>query len=126
MPNHFHLLLKQLPLATKQTDISNLMRRLSITYAMYFQYKYKHTGSLFESKFKSVTVDSTEQLLYLSRYIHQHQTPYSSYPTYLNKIKLPNWLHPEYILKLQKNYQQFVESPIKETNTKKIESLTLD
>lgn len=135
MPNHFHLLLKQLPQATKEINISNLMRRLSIAYAMYFKYKYRHSGALFESKYKSVTVDSDEQLLYLSKYIHLNpinlvkkleQYPYSSYPAYLNQAKTLDWIHSKYVLELQKDYQKFVESPTKGVNTKKIETLTLD
>jgi REP-associated tyrosine transposase len=126
MSNHFHFILKQMPSATNQTNITNLMRRLSIAYAMYFQYKYKHTGSLFESKYKNVIVDSSEQLLHLSRYIHQHQTPYSSKSAYLKQTELMDWLYPEYILKLTKNYRQYINSPISKTDTEKIKSLSLE
>ncbi|MBU1084727.1 transposase [Patescibacteria group bacterium] len=135
MPNHFHLILKQLPNANIKTNISNLMRRLSITYAIYFKYKYKHSGSLFESKFKNVTVDSEEQLLYFSKYIHQNPQKltkklssysYSSYPAFINIVKLSEWLHPEYIFKLQPNYQKFVETQMKERETKQIKALVLD
>jgi putative transposase len=135
MPNHFHLVLKQLPNANIKSNISNLMRRLSITYAMYFQNKYHHNGSLFESKFKNVTVDSSEQLLYLSKYIHQNPIKlvkkiadysYSSYPAYLNKVVLPEWLHPEYVLNLQSNYKGLVESSLKENEALRIKDLFLD
>jgi len=135
MPNHSHLILKQLPEATKKTNISNLMRRLSITYAIYFKYKYKHSGSLFEGRFKNVTVDSNEQLLYLSKYIHQNPQeltkkllnyPYSSYPAYINKVILPKWLHPEYIFKLQSDYQQFIEKPLIEKEINSLEGLILE
>jgi len=135
MPNHFHLLLKQLPSATPKTNISNLMRRFIITYAMYFQNKYKHTGTIFQSRYKCVLVDSKEQLLYLSKYIHQNPQklqpnlatyPYSSYPIYINKLETPEWLHPEYILKLTKNYQQFVKQPVPESNLNQFTPLTLE
>ena len=135
MPNHFHLILKQLPSATLKTNISNLMRRLSITYAMYFQNKYKHAGALFEGKFKNVTVDSEEQLLYLSKYIHLNPTKfvkrlkdyqYSSYSNYINYINRFDHLAPDYVLKLQKNYRQFVELPFKEKEEKMIEECLLD
>lgn len=126
MPNHFHFILKQLSSATKQTNISNLMRRVSITYAMHFQYKYKHTGHLFEGKFKNVIVDSSEQLLYLSKYIHQHKTPQSSLPVYLKQTEQLDWLYPKYVEKLTKNYSKFLASATSEINTKKIESLALE
>jgi len=135
MPNHFHLLLKQLPSATPKTNISNLMRRFIITYAMYFQNKYKHTGTIFQSRYKCVLVDSKEQLLYLSKYIHQNPQklqpnlanyPFSSYPIYINKLETPEWLHPEYILKLTKNYQQFVKQPVPESNLNQFTPLTLE
>ena len=111
------------------------MRRLSITYAMHFQYKHKHTGVLFEGKFKNVIVDSSEQLLHLSKYIHLNPTkmakkvgnyPYSSLPTYLKQTEPLDWLYPKYVLKLIKNYNQFIYSPTKESDAKKIESLTLE
>ena len=135
MPNHFHLLLKQTPKADIQTNITNLMRRLTITYSMYFQNKYQHDGSLFQGKYKSVTVDSNQQLLYLSKYIHLNPQKltnklinysYSSYPAYLDKIVIPKWLHPEYVLKLTKKYQQFIQSPVSENEAEKIETLTID
>ena len=135
MPNHFHLLLKQLPKAINKTNISNLMKRLSITYAMYFQNKYKHVGTLFQGKFKNTTVETDEQLVYLSKYIHLNPQgivqsldnyPYSSYQAYINKIKLPKWLHPEYVLKLQKDYKKFVEAPIKDREEGLLEKIILE
>lgn len=135
MPNHFHLLLKQLPSATPSTNISNLMRRFIITYAMYFQNKYKHTGAIFQSRYKCVLIDSKEQLLYLSKYIHQNPQKlqsilanhlFSSYPVYINKLETPEWLHPEYILKLTKNYQQFIKQPIQESDLNQFTPLTLE
>ena len=115
-----HFILKQTPSADKKTNISNLMRRTMITYSMHFHYKYKHSGSLFESKFKNVIVDTKEQLLHLSKYIHKHQTNYSSLPIYLKETEPVNWLYPEYVLKLTKNYYQFFKSPTKKTHTEKL------
>jgi len=135
LSNHFHLLLKQLPSATPSTNISNLMRRFIITYAMYFQNKYKHAGAIFQGRYKCVLVDSQEQLLYLSKYIHQNPQklqpnlenyPYSSYPIYINKLETPAWLHPEHILKLTKNYQQFVKQPVSKSDLNKFTPLTLE
>ncbi len=49
MPNHFHILLTQ----TEDENISKFMQKLTTAYAMYYNRKYKHTGGLFEGKFKS-------------------------------------------------------------------------
>lgn len=138
MPNHFHFILKQMPSATDKTGISNLMRRVMITYSMYFQYKYNHTGTLLQGRYKNVIVDTDEQLLYLSKYIHQNPSKlvknlstylYFSLPIYL-KISKPDksnkWLHPEYIFKLTSNYSKFFTSPTKESHTKLIEKITLE
>ncbi|MBU1085364.1 MAG: transposase [Candidatus Beckwithbacteria bacterium] len=135
MPNHFHLLLRQLPNATKKTNISNLMKRLSITYAMYFQNKYDHAGTLFQGKFKNTTVETDEQLLFLSRYIHTNPKKltkqlgnylFSSYPVYINKVKSLKWIQSKYILRLNKDYKSFVELPLKDKEITKIEKLVLE
>jgi putative transposase len=66
MPTHFHLILKQL----KDNGISFYMRKILEGYSTYFNLKYKRRGPLWESKFKNVLVESDEQLLHLTRYIH--------------------------------------------------------
>ena len=135
MPNHFHFIFKQLPNATLKTNISNLMRRLMITYAMYFQNKHKHKGTIFQGRYKNVIVDTDEQLLYLSKYIHKNPEKltsklknykYSSYSSYINESILQNYLHPEYVLKLHNNYRKFVESTLEDKASKKINSLLLE
>jgi putative transposase len=123
MPNHFHLLVKQ----NVKDGITNLMNRLGTNYAMYFNKRYKRVGSLFQSVYKAIIVESDEQLLHLSRYIHLNPKdkvgelidyPYSSYGDYLGMRK-SNWLHTEQILSFFKkkrskvfdyfSYQSFVE-----------------
>lgn len=73
MPNHFHFLLKQL----KEKGITNFIHYLSNSYSHYFNIKYKRKGGLFEGRFKAIRVETNEQLLHLSRYIHLN--PYSSF-----------------------------------------------
>ena len=122
MPNHFHFILKQMPSANKKTGISNLMRRVMITYSMHFQYKHKHQGNLFQGRYKNVKIDTNKQLLDLSKYIHLNPAkltkkletyPYSSLPHYLKQAKPVNWLYPEYVLKLVNNYSKFIKSSTK-------------
>ncbi len=66
MPNHYHLLLS----AKIQDGISLFMNKLNAGYAKYFNFKYKRTGTLFESRYKSVAVTRDTHLLYLPYYIH--------------------------------------------------------
>ena len=66
MPNHFHLLVTQ----SEDNNISAFMQKLSTSYSMYFNKKYKRTGSLFEGKFKSKSATYDPYLKYLFSYIH--------------------------------------------------------
>ena len=66
MPNHFHLILSQ----TKNGSTSKFMQKITTAYSMYYNKKYKRTGSLFEGKFKSEYVNNNRYLKYLFSYIH--------------------------------------------------------
>lgn len=128
MPNHFHLLVKQ---KTKD-GITKLMNRLGTNYGMYFNKRYGRVGSLFQGVYKAVLIDTDEQLLHLSRYIHLNpfeiegrnfekliDYPYSSYGDYLGERK-SRWVETGEILSFFKkktrtglidylSYQSFVE-----------------
>lgn len=66
MPNHFHFLLKQ----NTEKGISEFLSKFTNSYSKYFNTKYKRAGPLFQGVFKSVYVETAEQLIHLSRYIH--------------------------------------------------------
>lgn len=66
MPNHFHFIIKQLV----ENGISIFLSKFTNSYTKYFNTKNERVGSLFQGVFKSVHVDSTNQLVHLSRYIH--------------------------------------------------------
>ena len=68
MPNHFHLLLKEL----KNNGIAKFMQKLGTGYTMYFNQRYKRSGVLFQGKFKGILIDKDEYLLPLSAYIHSN------------------------------------------------------
>ena len=94
MPNHFHFLVRQL----KEGGISNFTSQLTNSYTKYFNTKYNRVGPLLQGPFKALRVESNEQLLHLSRYIHLNpivsglvtslnQYPWSSYKDYQNENK---------------------------------------
>ena len=67
-PNHYHMIVKQ----KENKGIEKFMQKLGTSYTMYFNKKYKRSGSLFQGKFKSIHIDSNEYLLHLSAYINQN------------------------------------------------------
>lgn len=66
MPNHFHFLLRQ----NREGGITEFVSKLSNSYTKYFNFKRDRVGPLLQGDFKSVHVDTNEQLIHLSRYIH--------------------------------------------------------
>lgn len=118
MPNHFHFLLKQ----KSATAIDTFMNSLCTRYTMYFNSKYKRVGSLYQGPYKAVLIETEEQLLHLTRYIHKQALALkgqalegqpSSYPEYLG-IRKTEWVHSEEILayfsetNLTLSYEAFV------------------
>ena len=68
MPNHFHLLVKQL----QDDGISKYMMRVLSGYAKYFNAKYEQSGRLFESEYRSKHIKDNRQFLHTSAYIHRN------------------------------------------------------
>ena len=77
MPNHFHILVKEIA----DGGITKFMSKLSTAYSMYFNKKSDRKGSLLEKPFRAKHADSDEYLKYLFSYIH------------LNPVKIvePKW-----------------------------------
>ena len=66
IPNHFHLVLRQ----KSKDGITKFMNRIGTAYSMYFNTKYRHSGVLFQGRFKSVHIDSEQYFRYIFSYIH--------------------------------------------------------
>jgi len=66
MSNHVHFVLKQL----EDGGISRFMGNVQNSYARYFNTKYERRGHLWQSTFKNTLVESDEQLLQLTKYVH--------------------------------------------------------
>ena len=64
MENHVHLLLRG-----EQPGLSDFMKRLSGTYALYFNEHYDRVGTLFQSRFRSEPVEDERYFLTALRYI---------------------------------------------------------
>jgi len=85
MPNHFHLILRQ----CRDGGIQKTLANISNGYAKYFNTKYNRIGPLFQGPFKAVLVETDEQLIHLSRYIHLN--PLVSAVIQLNKLFRYPW-----------------------------------
>lgn len=120
MPNHFHFLLKQV----QNNGISIFMSNLTNSYTRYFNINHKRVGPLFQGKFKAIRIETDEQLLHVSRYIHLNPYtsyvvktlkeletyPYSSFAEYLNPQKT-DFCHKKIVLenfKSPADYKKFV------------------
>lgn len=127
MPNHFHLLLKQVT----DNGIPEFMKKLGTGYAYYFNLKNERQGHLFQNTFKAVLMENDTQFLHLSRYIHLNPLdlhapewregkiedwekarkylenyPWSSYPIFVGK-KLSSFCYPELLGKMFQSPQQY-------------------
>lgn len=96
MPNHFHFLLKQ----TREHGLVTFISNLQNSFAKFFNLKYKRHGSLFTKPFKGKWVETDEEFVHISRYIHLNPVtsfqinsddlaiyPWTSLPYYLNKLE---------------------------------------
>lgn len=118
MPNHFHLLLRQ----NMDRGISIFLSNSINSYTRYFNTKYKREGNLFQGVFKAVHIETEEQLIHLSRYIHINPVvsfvvkreklldyPWSSLSDYLKTEPTMLDLDPVMVhFKSPKDYQSFV------------------
>lgn len=117
MPNHFHFLVKQ----AADKGIASYMQRFVNSYVHYVNIKYKRVGPLFQGRFKGVLIESDEQFLHVSRYIHLNPLasglvsdlknfPWSSYSSYIGNEE-DGLSNPELVLKNFKtkgDYEKFV------------------
>lgn len=67
MSNHVHILLK-----AEFKALSSFMRETNSMYAVYYNYKYKQSGHVFQGRFFSSCVETEGYLLSCVRYIHNN------------------------------------------------------
>lgn len=117
MTNHFHFLVSQV----KDEGITKFMAKFTNSYTKYFNTKHQRIGPLFQGIFKAVHVESDEQLIHLSRYIHLNPVTafivkpeelesyqWSSYPDYLKNLKSGGEKAVMDFFKSPKDYKKFV------------------
>jgi putative transposase len=133
MPNHIHLLLKQI----KNQGISEFIRKFGAGYVGYFNKRYNRKGPLF-IKFRAVRIKTDEQLQIVFTYIHTNPISliepnwkeegikdkekvieflenykWSSYRDYLSKKNFPSLTQRDFLLKVMGQSQgskDFIES----------------
>lgn len=150
MPNHFHLILKQLV----ENGISMFMHKMGTGYTNFFNKRYERSGALFQGPFKAVYVKTDEQMMQLCRYIHLNPASifqpkwkeegiknleetasflkkykWSSYLDYVGIKNYPSLLNKEFIMKSyfvgEQDYEKFVISGLNE-DLSKINDLILE
>lgn len=139
MPNHIHLLLRQL----KEGGITTFMNKFGAGYPAYFRQKYdiKSKGYFFQGRFVSVRIKTEDQLKTVFVYIHTNPISFieprwkeigiqntekaiefvgdykwSSYPDYLGDKNFPSVTEREFLLKVMGGGQgckEFVENWIR-------------
>lgn len=77
MPNHIHLLVRQLI----DGGISKFMRKIGAGYGIYYNNKYKRSGHVFQGKYRAVHVKNDQQLQ--TTFVYIHANPVS--------LIAPNW-----------------------------------
>jgi REP element-mobilizing transposase RayT len=93
MSNHIHLVIDD-----NGNDISRLIKSVNVSYALYFNKKYKRVGHLFQDRFKSEIITNDRYLLQVSKYIHNNPVKanmviapeeyyWSSYNIYLGRME---------------------------------------
>ncbi|OGV93333.1 hypothetical protein A3B57_01875 [Microgenomates group bacterium RIFCSPLOWO2_01_FULL_47_10] len=145
MPNHYHLLISQ----KNSDDINFFMRSINSQYVRYYNSHHNRIGPLFQSRYKAVSVNSDEQLLYLTKYIHVNPTalftsgtvpevklsreqllqyPYSSLNNYLGNINQA-WLNTKAILSYFSKtnpHQQYADFIFDDRFSESIKTLRID
>src|SRR3989339_1119251 len=125
MPNHFHLIVKELD----EGGIAAYMQRVLTSYSKYYNTKYEKSGHVFQGPYQAVHVEDNRQLLHLSAYIHRNpreipkwfkkedRYSWSSYQDFIGENRWSDLLLSDIVLgqfKDKKHYHEFVKtSPAK-------------
>ncbi|MCD5396415.1 MAG: transposase [Candidatus Pacebacteria bacterium] len=124
MPNHVHLLVRQL----RENGISKFTRKLGAGYGLYYNKKYNRQGHVFQGRYRIVHIQDNNQLQTVFVYIHtnpvsliipkwrekgigkkqlkkvinflENEYRWSSYPDYLEIKNFPSLTSREFLTKI--------------------------
>ncbi len=99
MPNHYHLQIE-----TPRLNLSEVMRWLNISYAIWFNRKTRRNGPLFQGRFKAVLHDSSEAAWTIHEYIHLNPVRVKRFGAGRSDLGGPG---PEQITEMVKELQEF-------------------
>ena len=96
MSNHIHLIIK-----TGKMSLGRIFQHIAPSFVYWYNKKYARVGCLFQSRFKSTPINSENQLLIVTRYVHQNpvkasickrpaQYKYSSFMNYFDNDLIDN------------------------------------
>ena len=114
MNNHAHLLIQE---GTR--EISVIMKKINVAYAMYYNKRHKMVGHVFQDRYKSEAIADNRYLLAVIRYIHQNPVKsgiveeiasykWSSYAEYIGEVE-ENLVDTELIEIFSKNREEAIK-----------------
>lgn len=123
--DHFHLLLHQ----KTHGSLKEFIKSLCTRYSIYFNKRYKRTGSLFTGPYKSAQIDGSTDLLNLTHFLHNHLSEHTSLDEYLGLSNFP-WVKQNLILPLltqeSGSYKNFVEHELSREQKESIKDLIFE
>src|SRR3989344_1975540 len=149
MGNHYHLLLSE----RVESGISLFLRKLNVGYAMYFNEKYKRSGTLFQGRTKKIRITSDAYFLHILHYIHlnpldflkeakswrqmrvgshaaalKHLQNYrwSSYADYCGKKNFPSIISKQLFGDVFKNYEKTISTYLKDIELVEVKPFLLE
>ena len=135
MPNHFHLIVKELD----EGGIAAYMQRVLTSYSKYYNTKYQKSGHVFQGPYRAVHIADDRQLLHLSAYIHRNpreiskwfkkedQYIWSSYQDFIDENRWGNLIMPDIVIgqfKDKAEYENFVKTSPAKIKEEELEYLT--